>query len=76
VDSDENGWAEYKKLLLDWHAQEVVRAERLEAKVDMLTTKVAELEVHAKLGRWVGATVIPAVVALFTSLIWGKFGRP
>jgi hypothetical protein len=80
-----NGWNEYRRMIIDWHAQDVqdrtLIRERLEAhqaevalKLSAISTQLTELSVERRLAKWVMAIGVPAVISLAVSWLAVKFG--
>jgi len=70
------GFAGYKRLLLDWHEQDLAAHARIDQKLEQITVtlaemkvQTAELKVQAGIGRWLASITVPGVVGLLAAIV-------
>ena len=71
---EDNGWDEYKLLVLDTIKRMDTRLESIDAKQDTLSLQFSKLEQDAKAAKYFGGLILPAGVALGVSWIGRKLG--
>lgn len=67
--TENDGFIEYKKLLLDWHETDKKFQENVTAQLTALQTDVTEIKAQRALGRIVSSFFVPGLVAGLVALL-------
>jgi len=59
----DNGWNEYKTLLLDDRRQNEEKFEKVFGKLDDISTQLTEMRTQRRVAGWVSGFVLPAGIA-------------
>jgi hypothetical protein len=71
---NENGWTEYRRLILDWHEEEKEFRTKTNETLDGINTKLNVLQNQHQVVKWVSGVVLPSTVALMATWLGHKFG--
>jgi hypothetical protein len=82
---EENGWAEYRRLVLSWHDDDVRERREIRERLEKhqeeesiilrdINNALAELKFQSKALRWIGGVGVPAFVALLVAYISHRLG--
>lgn len=72
--ASENGFTEYKQLILASMEEQKEFRKEMERRFDALHTEFIELKTEAKAAKYFGGVALPAVVSLGVAWISRKFG--
>lgn len=71
----EEGWREYRRMILDWHDEDVKSHARVDASLVQINQTLIELKTERRAWHWALGVVIPAVVSLLVASAARALGR-
>jgi hypothetical protein len=72
--ASENGFSEYKQLILASMQEQAEFRKEMEKRFDSLHTEFVELKTEAKAAKWFGGIALPAVISIGVSWLGRKLG--
>ena len=70
----ENGWSEYRMLVVDWHREEVEARKEFREKLDAIALTLTEINTERKLGKWALGGGVAGFLSMLGTVVLFLFG--
>lgn len=64
--SDEQSWESYRRMIVDWHNEDVKSHERIDESLSQIQKTLIEIKTERRVGLGVMNVIVPAVIALIS----------
>jgi hypothetical protein len=64
---EQDGWTEYRRMIVDWHEDDLRAHERIDKSLTEINKTLIEIRTERKISGWVAGIVLPGFVALMVT---------